>query len=250
MPDARASLRVRVEVRILALQARLEEQGGDLIQAIDTLRRAHITEVEVLRAEAEQRTRDLTARSELERDRQRLETEQARYAAERAAKEQLEREQTSRLQELERLALYDALTGLPNRLLLSERARTALREAAARNMPLAVGVMDLNKFKAVNDTYGHHVGDLLLKEVATGCRWPWDPDTVARTGGDEFVFLLAGGPGRDASGPADGSDLRRSVFSGRRLGTPDIVRVQSSRYPDDAWIWTICSPKLTSDVPR
>ena len=80
MPDARVSLRVRVEVRILALQARLEEQGGDLTQAIDTLRRAHIAEVEVLRAEAEQRTRDLTARSELERDRQRLENEQARYA--------------------------------------------------------------------------------------------------------------------------------------------------------------------------
>ena len=194
LPDARSSHRVRVEARILALQARLEEQAGDLIRAIQTLRLAHTAEAEVLRAEAEQRTRDLTARSELERDRQRLEHEQARYAAERAAKEQLEREQASRLQELERLALYDALTGLPNRLLLSERARTALMEAAARHLPLAVGVMDLNKFKAVNDTYGHHVGDLLLKEVAARLPPALGPhDTVARTGGDEFVFLLQAG---------------------------------------------------------
>ena len=191
LPDARTSRRARVEARILALQARVEEQGGDLVRAMATLRRAHAAEAEVLRAEAEQRTRELAARNELERDRQRLENEQARYAAERAAKEQLEREQASRLQELERLALYDALTGLPNRLLLSERARTALREAAARNTPLAVGVMDLNKFKAVNDTYGHHVGDLLLKEVAARLPLALGPhDTVARTGGDEFVFLL------------------------------------------------------------
>lgn len=191
LPDARASLRMRVQARILALQARMEEQGGELVQALATLRLAHTAEAEVLRAEAEQRTRELAARSELERDRQRLENEQARYAAERAAKEQLEREQAIRLKEFERLALYDALTGLPNRLLLSERARTLLREAAAKHTSVAVGVMDLNKFKAVNDTYGHHIGDLLLKEVAA--RLPLAlgiHDTVARTGGDEFVFLL------------------------------------------------------------
>ncbi|GGM19336.1 putative bifunctional diguanylate cyclase/phosphodiesterase [Deinococcus aerophilus] len=191
LPAARASRRTRIEARVLALQARAEEQGGELQQALGTLRRAHRAEADVLRAEAEQRTRELTARSELERDRLRLENEQARYQAERAAKEQLAREQASRLQELERLALYDALTGLPNRLLLSERARTALSEAAARGTPLAVGVMDLNKFKAVNDTHGHHTGDLLLREVAR--RLPLavgHRDTVARTGGDEFVFLL------------------------------------------------------------
>ena len=194
LPDAVASLRMRVHARILALQARVEEQEGDLAQALSTLRRAHAAEAEVLHAEAEQRTHELTARNELERDRQHLENEQARYAAERAAKEQIEREQASRLQELERLALYDALTGLPNRLLLSERARTALREAAARNTFVAVGVMDLNKFKAVNDTYGHHVGDLLLKEVAARLTLALRPqDTAARTGGDEFVFLLQAG---------------------------------------------------------
>lgn len=194
LPDARASLRVREQARILALQARVQEQDGELVQALATLRRAHTAEAEVLRAEAAQRTRELAARSELERDRQRLENEQARYTAERAAKEQLEREQASRLQELERLALYDALTGLPNRLLLSERARTALREAAARHTSVAVGVMDLNKFKAVNDTYGHHTGDLLLQEVAARLpRALGGHDTVARTGGDEFVFLLQAG---------------------------------------------------------
>lgn len=191
LPEARASRRMRIEARVLALQARAEEQGGELRQALGTLRRAHRAEADVLRAEAEQRTRELTARSELERDRLRLENEQARYQAERAAKEQLAREQASRLQELERLALYDALTGLPNRLLLSERARTALSEAAARGTPLTVGVMDLNKFKAVNDTHGHHTGDLLLQEVARRLPLAVGPrDTVARTGGDEFVLLL------------------------------------------------------------
>ncbi|GGR26307.1 hypothetical protein GCM10008957_42320 [Deinococcus ruber] len=191
LPDAKASRRMRVQARILALQARVQEQDGELSQALISLRQAHTAETEVLRAEAEQRTRELAARSELERDRQRLENEQARYAAERAAKEQLEREQAGRLLEFERLALYDALTGLPNRLLLSERARTALHEAAVRHTSVAVGVMDLNKFKAVNDTYGHHIGDLLLKEIAA--RLPpavGVHDTVARTGGDEFVFLL------------------------------------------------------------
>jgi len=194
LPEAAASLRMRVQARILALQARVEEQDGDPVQALATLRRAHTAETEVLRAEAEKRTRELEARNELERDRQHLQNEQARYAAERAAKEQLEREQASRLKEFERLALYDALTGLPNRLLLSERARTLLREAATRHTAVAVGVMDLNKFKAVNDTYGHHIGDLLLKEVAARLpRALGVHDTVARTGGDEFVFLLQAG---------------------------------------------------------
>lgn len=188
---AQAGGRTRAHARALTLQAEAAEQGGDLTAALTLSRQAHAAETEVLRTEAERRTRELAARGELEKARAQLERNQARYEAEHHAKEKLAREQAARLEELERLALYDALTGLPNRLLLSERARTALERAAAQGERVALGVLDLNKFKAVNDTYGHHVGDLLLQGVAGRLTAALGaPHTVARTGGDEFVVLV------------------------------------------------------------
>lgn len=189
--EAQGGERARVAAQVLALRARAAEGMGDLPGALTEMRQAHAAEVRVLQSEAERRTRELLARGELQQARARLEREQARYEAEREAKEKLAREQAARLEELERLALYDALTGLPNRLLLAERARTALEGAALRGHSVALGVLDLDKFKAVNDTHGHHVGDLLLVEVARRVEQALGPgDTVARTGGDEFVFLI------------------------------------------------------------
>jgi diguanylate cyclase (GGDEF)-like protein len=88
-------------------------------------------------------------------------------------------------------AYHDVLTGLPNRLLFADRLEQAIRVAQRERTRLAVLYFDLDKFKPVNDTYGHAVGDTLLVEVARrvgdGLR---DSDTLARIGGDEFVVLL------------------------------------------------------------
>lgn len=94
-------------------------------------------------------------------------------------------------QELRRMAYHDALTGLPNRMLFADRLQVALAQAQRRSTQLAVGYLDLDRFKQVNDTLGHAVGDLLLKEVAERLRASLRAeDTVSRLGGDEFALLL------------------------------------------------------------
>ncbi|SFD96733.1 diguanylate cyclase domain-containing protein [Massilia yuzhufengensis] len=92
---------------------------------------------------------------------------------------------------MRRMAHEDALTGLPNRVLLGDRLRQAIRAASRDGHKVAVIYFDLDKFKPVNDTHGHAVGDRLLqlvgRRVRAGLR---DADTLARIGGDEFVVLL------------------------------------------------------------
>jgi len=95
--------------------------------------------------------------------------------------------------ENEQFAFFDALTGLPNRRLLSERLSFALTNAARTGKPLAVLFMDLNKFKELNDNHGHEMGDLLLKSFSNRLKKSMrQTDTVARLGGDEFVVILEG----------------------------------------------------------
>jgi diguanylate cyclase (GGDEF)-like protein/PAS domain S-box-containing protein len=91
------------------------------------------------------------------------------------------------------LAHYDVLTDLPNRALLTDRLQQALAQVRRDKGKLAVMFLDLDKFKPVNDTLGHNIGDQLLKQVAmrlTACLQR-ESDTVSRIGGDEFVILLA-----------------------------------------------------------
>jgi len=92
---------------------------------------------------------------------------------------------------MQHMAQYDALTHLPNRALFSDRLQQAITAAERNSTRLALMFIDLDRFKPVNDTFGHAVGDLLLKDVALRIQdCLRESDTVARIGGDEFVVLL------------------------------------------------------------
>ena len=95
-------------------------------------------------------------------------------------------------EQIKQLACQDALTGLPNRFLFSDRLEIALTRAQREGTSLAVHCLDLNDFKGVNDTLGHAVGDELLRQVAQRLRdMLRASDTVARLGGDEFAIVQA-----------------------------------------------------------
>lgn len=94
-------------------------------------------------------------------------------------------------QQLRHMATHDVLTGLPNRALLEDRLGQAMAQAQREHQRFAVLVSDLDRFKLVNDSMGHHAGDLFLQEIArrlASCIR--EGDTLARQGGDEFVFVL------------------------------------------------------------
>ena len=101
-------------------------------------------------------------------------------------------EQKAQREALEYMAMHDALTDLPNRALFYDRVYQSLLGAEHSHTQMAVLLMDLNHFKVINDTLGHHIGDKILKEVARRLQTAVKAyDTVARMGGDEFLVLLA-----------------------------------------------------------
>lgn len=121
----------------------------------------------------------------------------------------LEAELTQRNYELESLARADALTGLPNRLVLEERLELAIARGRRHEAKFAVAFLDLDGFKPVNDAYGHPAGDRVLQTLAR--RFPAvirEGDTVARFGGDEFIFLFL-----DIKGEADVRELLARVMA-------------------------------------
>ena len=92
---------------------------------------------------------------------------------------------------LKKHAFFDPLTGLPNRLLLMDRFQRAMQHSKRSQKQFAVLMVDLNKFKAINDTYGHAAGDTVLITVAQRLSAAVrSSDTVARLGGDEFVLII------------------------------------------------------------
>ena len=131
--------------------------------------------------------------------------------------------------ELHRLAYYDNLSGLPNRMLFNDRLRQAMVDAKRRGTYVAMMLMDLDRFKVVNDTMGHEAGDQLLREVAgrlkQGVR---EGDTVARLGGDEFALVFSDIPdSKSVANLAENTLMRlnapieingREVFASGSLG--------------------------------
>src|SRR5258708_38593916 len=107
------------------------------------------------------------------------------------------------------MSTCDALTDLANRVLLSQRLEQALGQRIHREQMVAVHHLDLDQFKAVNDTFGHPVGDKLLKIVAERLRaLVGETDTIARMGGDEFVIVQA--PIVD---PTDATSLAQAIIA-------------------------------------
>jgi diguanylate cyclase (GGDEF)-like protein len=114
------------------------------------------------------------------------------------------------MSELQSFAFYDTLTGLSNRRLLEDRLKQALERSRRNGVPMAVMFMDLDKFKSVNDSYGHDQGDLLLIEVSKRIQQSIRGiDTAARLGGDEFVVLLS-----EVADPADVSIVANRILDG------------------------------------
>ena len=132
------------------------------------------------------------------------------------------RSDEQQMEMLHRLAFYDALTGLPNRNLLTDRLTHALATARRNRTMFAVLYIDIDHFKLVNDNFGHDTGDQLLREVAGRLsRSIRASDTVARWGGDEFVALIDG-----VAGEAAASIASKLVAS---CGEPYVVRGQEQR---------------------
>ena len=135
------------------------------------------------------------------------------------------------------MALHDALTGLPNRVLLEDRCKMALRSAERSALKVALGFLDLDHFKHVNDQFGHKTGDELLIALSAAMRKCLrSGDTLARWGGDEFVVLLT-----DQGSPADAEDaiakLAAVCQTPIRLGANEFNATFSmgvALYPDDA----------------
>lgn len=111
-------------------------------------------------------------------------------------------------QQIEHQAYHDALTGLPNRSLFIDRLEIALARGRRKQTILAVLFIDLDRFKYVNDTFGHSAGDILLQQVATRLRSAVrEEDTIARLGGDEFTLLLS-----DLGGASDAAKVAQKII--------------------------------------
>ena len=138
--------------------------------------------------------------------------------------------------QLEHMALHDPLTGLANRTLFFDRLKQAMLAAGRDRKQVALVMMDIDFFKAINDAYGHLVGDQVLRKLALRLTFPMRAsDTIARIGGDEFAWILPGVASRDSAARIVCKLLRTNV--GNLVVGPQLIKVFVSTgmalYPDD-----------------
>ena len=139
------------------------------------------------------------------------------------------------------LAYHDKLTGLPNRALFEEMLETAIARARRHDLGVGVIYLDLDNFKLVNDSLGHHAGDELLKQLAErlrGCTR--ETDLVARQGGDEFLLAARGPRARDGSGDRASKPGSSSPSRWRRAST------RRSRRPSTSGAWSSSRPRRSA----
>lgn len=137
-------------------------------------------------------------------------------------------------------ANHDMLTGLPNRVYFSSELHKSIVASRRSQIPLAILLLDLDRFKSVNDTFGHHTGDLLLKEVAMRIRSTLrEDDFVARLGGDEFVVIQV-----DVTQPHSAETLAGKLVE--RLGQP--YQLDGSQIVTGASVGISTCPLDGSDV--
>lgn len=189
--------------KVLLMRAHLElsqacRDAGDFRAALEAYEGYHRYERELNSAVAETRARMLMNRLEL--DNAKLEADRARLEAEvqRLRSAELEAEKSvlqERTEKLDRQANEDPLTGLWNRRYAEDLLPGLYTAARNTGMPLSVALADIDRFKGINDRFGHPAGDAVLQRVAAllraGCR---ARDTVARVGGEEFLLILADTP--------------------------------------------------------
>jgi diguanylate cyclase (GGDEF)-like protein len=134
------------------------------------------------------------------------------------------------------LAMHDQMTGLPNRALFDDRLAQAIAGADRHGWMLAVMFLDLDRFKHVNDTYGHAAGDLVLKVLAKRLMsHARDEDTICRNGGDEFLYLLIN-PRNVENVTRIAGLVLAAISTPINLGDREIVITPSigiALYPDD-----------------
>ena len=154
-----------------------------------------------------------------------------------AVRHALENAVAERTRELSHQYRHDVLTGLPNRLLFGERLSREILDSDRSGARVAVLFIDLDRFKRINDTWGHQTGDLFLKQISERLRGGLrDNETIARIGGDEFIVLI---PGLSDKREAEirGWDLLRTLESPVRIEGKNVFATMSvgiAVFPDDA----------------
>ncbi|MGY2896715.1 putative bifunctional diguanylate cyclase/phosphodiesterase [Deinococcus sp. UYEF24] len=183
--QAQAAVRQLEELGVHDLLCGLLSETGSPTRALHHAGQARQLERTLKNSENEQRVMLLNTIHDVEQVHRERETAQR-------AREQAELKVREQVKELERLALYDALTGLPNRTLFRDRLAQLLQRREAQGERL-IGVLDLNRFKRVNDALGRAAGDALLKFTAHRLQLALLPgEVLARAGGNEFLLLLDG----------------------------------------------------------
>ncbi len=158
-------------------------------------------------------------------------------AREESIRRELENAVAERTRELSHQYRHDVLTGLPNRLLFGERLHHEMLTAKRADSRVAVLFIDLDRFKRINDTWGHQTGDLFLTQISERLRTSLHSDeTIARIGGDEFTVLIPGLQDRHGA-EQRGWELLRALEAPIRIEGKNVFATMSvgiSTFPDDA----------------